>query len=672
MYKTKLDLLGIETSIDRPILIDVVNDLKNKIGISRSIKYFLDEEDHIDRSKNKIGNIDDNSSPRSKYIVTEVVEDSTEDTDLSMFITRPDHQPIYIDNDIEASIRPIYHRRDLTITFKYFDKSKSGVNAILNKLRVLTASDGMYLTHMLEYSYSLPIYILQLIEHINTLKNLRLTTPVELEDYFNNNMDNRLDVTNFLNGDTLKSDVVIREAQSDVLGWITTDLHNIKKEYNEDTNNWSIEFEYKLTYEKPISLILMYPILVYNTLIDPGYRPINNTQPIPKKGVRSPGNKDLYELGNSSPNRLTLRPNELYLKIPKEDNLELTHQPAMMNRLFTTVTVVDVTDDTLLFNLSDLPGIGFKQQVHDFLISERVYINTMYETLFYIELYEGRHKSSNGITLDSTGLLRSTLPLDPKINYRVAFNMVNDLSILKPATKTRVKNYFLEELNISTDYIDMVHDIDKLVKEQKLNYSIEGEHVTIYNIVVDRYIETSVTLYGDYRSILNLVTDVSAITPTELTAIITRINELLTTGNYLTVIMLNQYIRKTNILDINLMSSTQATNLLNLLSTKLSTVSPKLSEQYSKLLLAVGITDVTVVTANVLKELMFKIVNLLDNLEQPITAFQYYLDTLNINTAVYSDRYEMVTGYFNITDPKYHLPKTVETTLNTAGSLRLL
>jgi len=84
MYKTKLDLLGIETSIDRPILIDVVNDLKNKIGISRNIKYFLDEEDKIDRSKNAIGNIDDNSSPRSKYIVAEVAEDSTEDTDLSL------------------------------------------------------------------------------------------------------------------------------------------------------------------------------------------------------------------------------------------------------------------------------------------------------------------------------------------------------------------------------------------------------------------------------------------------------------------------------------------------------------------------------------------------------------------------------------------------------------
>jgi len=534
----------------------------------------------------------------------------------------------------------------------------------------MTASDGMYMTHLLEYSYSLPIYILQLIEHFNTLKNLRLTAPVVLEDYFNNKMDNRLDVTNFLNGDTLKSDVVIREAQSDVLGCITTDLHNIKKEYNEDTSNWSIELEYKLTYEKPISLILMYPILVYNTLIDVKYRPINNTKPIPKKGVRSPGNTSLYELGNSSPDRLTIRPNELYLKIPKEDTLELTHQPAMMSRLFTTVTVVDVIDPTLLFNLADLPGIGFKQPIYDFLISERVYINTMYSTLYYIELYEGTHKSSNGITLDAAGLLRSTLPLDPKINYRVAFNMVNDLSILKPATKTRVKNYFLSELNTSTDSIDMLKDLDSLVKEQKLNYQVEGEHDKIYNIIVDRYIETNVTLYSNYRSIILLANDTKNITPTELTTIIARINLLLTTSDYLTIIMLNKYLSITHIPNVNIMSATQATNLLSLLHSKLSTASPKLYTQYGDLLTSAGITNVTIVTADILKDLMFKIVNMLNNLEQPITALQYYLDTLNINSAVYSDRYEMITGYFKIADPKYQLPKTVETVLNIAGSLK--
>ena len=167
----------------------------------------------------------------------------------------------------------------------------------------------------------------------------------------------------------------------------------------------------------------------------------------------------------------------------------------------------------------------------------------------------------------------------------------------------------------------------------------------------------------------DLVKDVNNITTTELASIITQVNVIQTTGNYLLVLVMNAYLTEVNILDVNVMSAGQARNLINLLKTKLPMTNRSIYEQYDILLTEVGITDVTIVTSEQLKELVFKILKIKDNLNNPVSTLTYYLNTLNISTAVYTDSYELITGYFDIKDPLLNAPKTVQTALNLAGVL---
>ena len=75
------------------------------------------------------------------------------------------------------------------INFTYRNKSKSAVMAMANKLKLGSSSDGYYRRHEIEYSYTLPYYVLELISHFNDLRNKRLEDiPFILETpYINRN-----------------------------------------------------------------------------------------------------------------------------------------------------------------------------------------------------------------------------------------------------------------------------------------------------------------------------------------------------------------------------------------------------------------------------------------------------------------------------------------------------
>ena len=85
-------------------------------------------------------------------------------------------------------------------------------------------------------------------------------------------MDVRADFTHTLDADPSKSELVVREAQIDVPGYIIDDIYNLKPEYEEDFGYWTFEFNYGMIYEKPITLLAQYPVLIYNQIIDKQFR----------------------------------------------------------------------------------------------------------------------------------------------------------------------------------------------------------------------------------------------------------------------------------------------------------------------------------------------------------------------------------------------------------------
>lgn len=479
MISIKIPLHGLEESAIRPIIVSVIDDLKRNIGVSPDIYLQLTEDDKIKKKVNRLGELRGDNNAKDQWIEAVWEEITEPDMELSKMPINGDFKPIYQDPDVNSKIIPLYHRRRLNIRFKYYTISKSTIQAIANNLRVMTVNDKNTAKHDLEYHYTLGHFVSNLLIEINTLKNLREPEDkrLELEDYINKTFDDRVDLSYSYDGELYKSELIIKEAQLECVGFIEDDVYNIQPNYDDSLGQWTLEFQYVLTFEKPISLYLEYPILIYNSLIGEYYRTLQKSY---KKNYRAQYTGRMLGVNKIIDKQNSLKPltNDDFLTIPKNDVVKLPRTIRFLNRMFSVLCILNPDDLTELFNINDLPGLRFKEDIKAFLLnSEYPYIGKFLYSMFYIELYENNQKMMNiEVLLDPEGNLRTNKPLNIKKIYRVMFNVVNDLSRLDFNAQKRITKYIQDDIesktvdgvlvgdpinfiyynifNVNTDYID--------------------------------------------------------------------------------------------------------------------------------------------------------------------------------------------------------------------------
>lgn len=449
MLAIRADLHGIEETITRNILITVVSDIKALLGMKKDIYTVFDEKDTVVKKKNALGEVKGQNTFKEDMFNIDFEETTEDGHELSLMPLRPDFKPIYFDQDVESSIIPITIQRKMEIRVKYSNKSKSKIFAVANKLKLMTADDSMYKEHELEYHYTIPTFVTKLIAHINNLRNIRMDgeNKLTLDQYIDKTFDDRVDFTNTLDGDINKTELVIREAQTQIEGYITDELHSIKPEYDENLNTYYMEFSYCLSYEKVVSLLVKYPIMVYNTLIDKNFRTFLKE---PKRKPKTLGTltRSIQQDLTKTDNVFNIRDNNYYVTIPEYDNEVLPRPLGYTSRMFSVLTQVDEFDRTLLFNINDIPKIKFRKGVLDFIMfSERKYVGEELSSLIHIELFQNNKKAyKNNIILEEDGTLRSSQELDFKYVYRVVFNIVTDVSYLNNSAKERFKKFVQKQL----------------------------------------------------------------------------------------------------------------------------------------------------------------------------------------------------------------------------------
>lgn len=454
MLAFRADLQAIEETITRNIQISVVSDIKKLLGISHDVYTIYDEKDNTIKTKNSLGEVKGHNTFKEDIFNVDMEETTEEGHELTLVVYRPDFKPIYQDEDINAKITPIYLPRKLEFKIKYSNRSKSKLYSIANKLKLFTSTDGMYKLHDLEYHYVIPNFVLKLLMHFNNLKNLRYDDgdKLALENYIDKYFDNRVDVIHTLDANFNKSNVTIREAQVEAEGYIQDDTHGVQVEFDETFNMYYIEFTYGLTYEKPVSLLVEYPIMVFNNVIDKQFRTFigtnekNNPRAKPVKG-----RGDMVEL-TSRYNVIDSFNSTYYIRLPYYDD-EVIPKPTMyITRVFSVLLRVDENDPTYLLNIKDeLPKVKIKDDFLKFIIkSEYPYVGNEYESFIYLELFKDSKKDyKNKVIMEDSGVVRSNEILDIKSTYRLVFNIVSNLNKIHPKGRERFKDFVKSQLDVN-------------------------------------------------------------------------------------------------------------------------------------------------------------------------------------------------------------------------------
>lgn len=453
MFAVKSDLHGIEETVTRPILISVTNDIKKLLGLRNDVFTVYNVKDNIVKQKMPTGEIVGNTGINTDKIMVEYEEMTEDVSGKRLTSARPDFMYIYNDEDVDANIMPIYHSRKFNIRFSYFNKSKSKIFSISNKLKLYTSSDAFDQLHDLEYTYILPNFVNKLLAEINNLKNTReedVTNKLTLEQYIDKHFDDRIDFANTLDADVSKTDLTIREAQLDIEGYIEDDVDEINPEYDDTEGYWSINFNYQFVYEKPVSLLMKYPLLVYNHVIGKFFRDFHNEKPKKSKNaIRTGRYRELYYLmDRDQPDNdpLTLKHRNYYLKIPSYDKTSLPVVNRAYLRLCSVLIQVDEEDKFSLFNLKEIPGLKLKQKYYDFLIYNRDKISTDCDCMILIDLWKKDRKDyGNKVKLDEFGNLTTTYEMDIKSVYRVTFNLLMDPDLLSARGKQALIRFSKEQ-----------------------------------------------------------------------------------------------------------------------------------------------------------------------------------------------------------------------------------
>lgn len=484
MLKTNIDLKGIETTVIRPVVINAVEDIKRLISLNSKVYTSYDEEDAIYKTKNGSGKLTGQLNSQDEFVkVTYDVTNSVDNHELLLTVVNPETIPIYLDKDVNAQALFINHKRYLNINFTYGTNSLGKISSMVNRLRLMTSSDGMYSTHDLEYIISLPDWFYGILNEINTLKNKRLTTAVDFDHYLAETFDNRLLVLNDHSGNVIKSNYAIREVQLRALGSIMDDLASIN--YETITNGkFTITFNYRIELELPVSLQVIYPILVYNTRINKKYRTFIEEKGFIDKGVRTYGSRGIYDIIDRPRGNLSLQKGKYYLTIPREDNITLPLPPPNTVRLFSVLIMVDENDLRNLLNIKDLGLISFKDSVLKLLLEqERTFINDLYSSIFNFELYMDNYRSKIRLLLDELGNLRTELDLSLMKTYRLVINIVADTDFLLRQAKDRLKAYveLEKEILIEARGRDLTTDYNKS-KEYSFPETFIDNYITLLSV----------------------------------------------------------------------------------------------------------------------------------------------------------------------------------------------
>lgn len=487
MLEFRISLHSIEESITRNIIITICKDIKRLLGINRKVYVVYDDKDLFFRKKTNNGQIQLDNTLKEDVIRISHEEEILDDHELVLTMKSPDAKPIYCDHDVNCSLTPVYIYRRMSINFRYSHRSKSEINAIINKLKLFAVHDGMYNNHKLTYHYTIPLHVNELIDTIRKLKNNK-EEHCSVVDYINKTFDNRVDFIHPINGDTLKSELGIKESQVNVEGYIEDNLNSIKSDFEEDYNVNTIEFTYAFEFEKPVALIMRYPVIIYNQLIPEKFRLfINNTKVLNGNYIENRGElreKMLPQHSYDTSDR------NFYLNLTPYDVIRLPRPISYIKRLLCVMIQVDENNPYDIFNLDELPNIKFKDTVKEYILENCEYISKLGEAAFYFEIFKHDTKDGdNSITMDKYGNMKSNKKLDIKCIYRLVINVVVDLTILKDKAKKRYNDFVNKQIMESKEESHTMEEFKDFWKEVKY----------------DRFQELKKdNLLTDYISLLNI------------------------------------------------------------------------------------------------------------------------------------------------------------------------
>lgn len=434
-----LEFQALENSFLRPVVYDIIRQIKKVTRFPETDKiFFLDSSsDRPLQPGSAIGSPEVDPTGHDPMLRIEVNEEYNGDYNLAQ-VTRMYSDPhVFLDSELDVRLVPIYTQSTLTLSVKARFGSESQAKAWRNGFRRATQNYRKTLVHELTYSFPVPKEMLLLLTHIYKLRETNEPYGESLHQYLGPRFAKRVQtlVTQSGSNPTL----VVTETQKPVIGFFDFSSQPEKADKDGDRSVWEISFDYKVYIERPLSMLMKFPITVHNLSVSRKFLQLEQRDPrgpYDNVGYMTLLRNALTPMMNSYPDtRMVLRG----LAIPYYDDWQPLHVESSSIQIARILITVDPANPTDVINLRDLGEytidplmLAYIDQYPDSIVASR-------KNFIKLTLYEKAIPvSGNPLRVDGDLNITTESDMGLRIPYHLVLSGLVDLPFLNDVALDRL------------------------------------------------------------------------------------------------------------------------------------------------------------------------------------------------------------------------------------------
>src|SRR5574343_1322401 len=248
--------------ITRPVAENVVAHILKVTGLSKNTPIIHQGPTHTAQleGSNLEGSLNTARFGQSERLFIEVREGFVEEDLLTMQTHAKEAFSLFRDTALGVELRPLYSQTELTVSIVFRAGDRPSAERWRNGLRRKIAEGLMAMTHEINYYYIIPRNLIGLLVDIHQLRENVAGYGEDIQTWFKNCWNPR--ATTLVNMAGKAPELAINETQVGCIGYFDFESPP-EHEKKEEGSVWEISLDYKLRYDKPISVYAQYPLIVH-------------------------------------------------------------------------------------------------------------------------------------------------------------------------------------------------------------------------------------------------------------------------------------------------------------------------------------------------------------------------------------------------------------------------
>lgn len=444
----RVPIPDLEESLNRPIIFEITRYLNQKMGFDENTPIFYPGESGVTMQLNSKMNPDTDRGSKfaSNELITIEVDEQFDPSTRDTPVMSPEYMPIFRDDNLGIILKPVYMPTILNITYKYRCVDKNQAEMWRNKMRSKSTYYGDINHHRLTYFYLIPEEQLFILEEINKLRNTHEPYNQTFSEYLldKGKVHGSVRISRFSNLSGKKTRLGVSEKQTRVFGKYDFDVAPEKGGREGENVTWTASFNYRIQFSKPTELVLRYPIMVHQNLMEyiPTREDTMYEQGLGKERHFSLSGINMEMFTSQEERRRYAINNGIMIPdfdefLPKDEDII----PGT-RRIFDALLSLSSSKPGKLINLTEIENVSFGKEMQDFLKGEAKYMKHRGRSVIQLSLFnQWSVLHPRFIEVDDNLNVKALRDLTLRNTYHVRMSLYHDWTELDHGAIERLKKY---------------------------------------------------------------------------------------------------------------------------------------------------------------------------------------------------------------------------------------